>query len=126
MRKPPSPIQIFAYHVYGSPAIAQVPGTPPTVYLGSENGRFVALDAATGKPRWTYDVGGPIPGTATVIGHTVYTSSFKTQRTIGIDVRSHKKTFEIRQSGYTPVVSDGRRLILVGYYDLIGLEPSKR
>ncbi len=26
--------------VYGSPAVAQVPGTPPTVYIGAENGRF--------------------------------------------------------------------------------------
>ena len=31
------------------------------------------------------------PGTATVIGHTVYTSSFKTRETIGIDVRTHKQ-----------------------------------
>ena len=38
----------------------------------------------------------PVPGTATVIGHTVYTSSFKTDRTIGIDVRTHRKTFEMR------------------------------
>jgi outer membrane protein assembly factor BamB len=113
-------------YVYGSPAVAQVPGTPPTVYIGAENGRFFALDARTGKALWHYDVGGPIPGTATVIGHTVYTSSFKTQRTIGLDTRTHKKTFELRQSGYTPVVSDGRRLFLVGYYDLIGLQPTRR
>ena len=32
-------------YVYGSPAVAQVPGTPPTVYIGAENGRFYALDA---------------------------------------------------------------------------------
>src|SRR5690606_38778502 len=25
--------------VYGSPALARVPGTPPTVYIGAENGR---------------------------------------------------------------------------------------
>ena len=43
----------------------------------------------SGKQRWSYDVGGPVPGTATVIGHTVYTSSFKTRETIGIDVRTH-------------------------------------
>ncbi len=110
--------------VYGSPAVAQVPGTPPTVYIGSENGRFFALDARTGKLRWTYDVGGPVPGTATVIGHTVYVSSFTTKKTIGIDVRTHKKTFQIDQAGYTPVVSDGRRLVLVGYYTVIGLEPT--
>jgi outer membrane protein assembly factor BamB len=111
--------------VYGSPAVAQVPGTPPTVYIGSENGRFFALDARTGKVRWTYDVGGPVEGTATVIGHTVYVASFVTKKTIGIDVRTHKKDFEIDQSGYTPMISDGRRLILVGYYTVIGLEPTK-
>lgn len=110
--------------VYGSPAIAQVPGTPPSVYIGSEDGRFFALDARTGKPRWSYHVGGPVPGTAVVIGHTVYTSSFKTIETTGIDARSGRKTFRIHQAGYTPVVSDGRRLYLVGYFSLIGLEPT--
>jgi outer membrane protein assembly factor BamB len=112
-------------YVYGSPAVARVPGTPPSVYIGSENGRFYALGALDGKPRWHYDVGGPIPGTATVIGHTVYTSSFKTRDAIGIEVRSGKKNFELDQAGYTPVVSDGRRLYLIGYYDLIGLEPTR-
>src|SRR6202012_2952534 len=111
--------------VYGSPAVAQVPGTPPTVYIGAENGTFYALDARTGKVEWTYDVGGPVPGTATVLGHTVYVSSFATQKTIGIAVRTHKKTFSIDESGYTPMISDGRRLILVGYYTVIGLEPTK-
>ena len=110
-------------YVYGSPAVAQVPGTPPTVYIGAENGRFFALDARTGKVRWQKNVGGPIPGTAIVIGHTVYTSSFKTQETSGFDVRTHKRTFHLKEAGYTPMISDGKRLYLVGYYDLIGLEP---
>ena len=111
--------------VFGSPAVAQVPGTPPTVYIGSENGTFYALNARTGKALWTYDVGGPIPGTATVVGHTVYVSSFATKKTTGIDVLTHKKNFEIEQAGYTPIVSDGSRLILVGYYTVIGLQPTK-
>lgn len=112
--------------VYGSPAVAQVPGTPPTVYIGSENGTFYALDARTGKRRWTYEVGGPVPGTATVIGHTVYTSSFTPHRTVGLDTRTHEKTFELDQGGYTPVVSDGKRLYLIGYFTLIGLEPTEK
>jgi outer membrane protein assembly factor BamB len=112
--------------IYGSPAVAQVPGTPPTVYIGAENGRFYALDARTGKPRWTYEVGGAVPGTATVIGHTVYTSSFKADRTIGIDAVTQRKTFELKQAGYTPVVSDGKSLYLIGYYVLVGLEPTRR
>jgi outer membrane protein assembly factor BamB len=113
-------------YIYGSPAVARVPGTPPSVYIGAENGRFFALDARTGKPRWRYDVGGPVPGTATVIGGTVYTSSFKTQETTGLDARTGNPVFHIEQAGYTPMVSDGKRLFLVGYYDLIGLEPATR
>jgi len=113
-------------YVYGSPALAHVPGTPPTVYIGSYDERFYALDARSGKPRWRYDVKGPVPGTATVIGHTVYTSSFKTRDAIGIDVRTGRRNFQLRQAGYTPVVSDGRRLYLIGYYEVIGLEPKER
>lgn len=112
--------------VYGSPAVARVPGTPPSVYIGSYDEHFYALDARSGKRRWRYDVGGPVPGTATVIGHTVYTSSFKTREAIGIDVRTHRKTFQLDQAGYTPMVSDGRRLYLIGYYELIGLVPTRR
>ena len=113
-------------YVYGSPAVAHVPGTPPSVYIGSYDEHFYALDARSGKQRWRFDVGGAVPGTATVIGHTVYTSSFKTDSTIGIDARTHRKTFEKHQAGYTPVVSDGRRLFLIGYFELIGLDPAKR
>jgi outer membrane protein assembly factor BamB len=113
-------------YVYGSPAVAEVPGTPPSVYIGSYDEHFYALDARTGKQRWRYDVGGPVPGTATVIGHTVYTSSFKTREAIGIDVHTHRKSFELRQAGYTPMVSDGGRLYLIGYYELIGLRPKRR
>jgi outer membrane protein assembly factor BamB len=112
--------------VYGSPAVAQVPRTPPTVYIGSYDEHFYALDARTGKQRWRYDVGGPVPGTATVIGHTAYVSSFKTDETIGIDTRTHRRTFHLRQAGYTPMVSDGRRLFLIGYYTLVGLRPARR
>ena len=118
----------FATHnfIYGSPAVAKVPGTPPSVYIGSYDERFYALNALTGRQEWKFDVGGAVPGTATVIGHTAYVSSFKTRDTIGIDVRTHKKTFEQHQAGYTPVISDGRRLYLIGYYVVIGLEPSRR
>jgi hypothetical protein len=39
---------------------------------------------------------------------------------------SSGKTFELKQAGYTPVVSDGKRLFMVGYYVLVGLEPTGR
>jgi outer membrane protein assembly factor BamB len=113
-------------YIYGSPAVARVPGTPPSVYIGSYDERLYALDARSGRRRWRFDVGGPVPGTAVVIGHTVYTSSFKTRETVGIDVRSHRRTFSLREAGYTPVVSDGRRLFVIGYFELVGLEPAGR
>lgn len=113
-------------YIYGSPAAAQVPGTPPSVYIGSYDEHFYALDARSGKQRWRFDVGGAVPGTAVVIGHTVYTSSFKTRETIGIDARTHRKTFSLHQAGYTPVVSDGRSLYAIGYFELVGLQPSRR
>jgi putative pyrroloquinoline-quinone binding quinoprotein len=113
-------------YVYGSPAVAKVPGTPPTVYIGSYDEHLYALDALSGRERWRFDVGGPVPGTATVIGHTVYTSSFKTREATGIDVHTHRRTFQLREAGYTPAVSDGRRLYLIGYFELIGLEPKRR
>lgn len=114
------------HFIYGSPAVAHVPGTPPSVYIGGYDEHLYALDAGSGKQRWRYDVGGAVPGTAVVIGHTVYTSSFKTDEAIGIDVRTHRKTFSVRQAGYTPVVSDGRRLFVIGYYELVGLKPTRR
>jgi outer membrane protein assembly factor BamB len=110
--------------VYGSPAVADVPGTPgSTVYIGSYDKHLYAIDALSGKLRWRYDVGGAIPGTAVVIGHTVYTSSFATGKSIGIDVRSHRKVFSYGSPGYTPMVSDGRSLFLVGYYSIHRFDP---
>ena len=109
--------------VYGSPALARVPGTPPTVYIGSYDHHLYALRASDGKAEWKFDVGGQVPGTATVIGHTVYTSSFQTQKSIGIDVRSHRKTFSLDSPGYTPMITDGQNLYLIGYFTLHGLAP---
>lgn len=109
--------------IYGSPAVAAVPGTPLTVYIGSYDSQLYALNAKSGQKEWSFDVGGPIPGTATVVGRTVYTSSFKTGKSIGIDIRSHKQTFSYDSPGYTPMISDGKNLYLVGYYTLHGFTP---
>jgi outer membrane protein assembly factor BamB len=102
--------------------VAKVPGTPPTVYIGSENGTLFALRALNGKKRWSQDVGGPIPGTASVIGNTVFSSSFKTRESVGYDVHTHKRDFTLHSAGYSPVVSDGHRLYVAGYYTFYGLE----
>ena len=49
-------------YVYASPAVWN-----ETILIGSYSGRFSALDAATGD-EWEFDAGGPISGSATVLG----------------------------------------------------------
>jgi outer membrane protein assembly factor BamB len=112
--------------VYGSPALADVSGAGAALYIGSYDGNLYALDASSGKVMWRHQVGGPIPGTATVIGDTVYTSSFKTRKTIGIDVKTQKQTFEYDSAGYTPMISDGQRIYLAGYSSLDAFVPKNQ
>ena len=40
---------------------------------------------------------------------------------VGLDAKTHKRVFRMKQAGYTPMVSDGKRLYLVGYFVLVGL-----
>jgi outer membrane protein assembly factor BamB len=109
--------------IYGSPAVADAGGIGPTVYVGSYDSRLYAIDALNGRKRWAFPVGGPVPGTATVVGDTVYTSSFLTEESLGIDIRTRRKNFSFDSPGYTPMVSDGRNLYLVGYFTLHAFEP---
>ena len=60
--------------------------------------------------------------TASVIGNTVFSSSFKTRQSVGYDVHTHKRDFTLHSAGYSPVVSDGHRLYVAGYYTFYGLE----
>ena len=105
-----------------SPAVARVPGTPPTVYIGSSDERLYALHALTGKQEWRYDLGRPVTGTPSVIGRTVYVPGGPPLGVVGIDVRSHEPVFEQRDAVFAPV-SDGRGLYLVKGTELIGLLP---
>jgi outer membrane protein assembly factor BamB len=109
--------------VIGSPAVAKVKGAPLTVYVGSYDNNLYAFEASSGNVRWRYNVGGPIPGTPTVIGSTVYTSSFKTQEMVGVDAKSGKRVYRFAAPGYTPMISDGQHLFLIGYQSIRGLEP---
>jgi outer membrane protein assembly factor BamB len=101
--------------VYASPAVADVDGLGPSVFIGSYDQTLYALDADSGKQRWSYDVGGPIPGSPTVMGDTVYTSSFETSKTLGLDARTGKPVWDWGSAGYEPMISDGRYAFLVGY-----------
>lgn len=109
--------------IIGSPAAAKVPGTPLSVYIGNYDGTLFAFEAAGGKQRWRYDVGGPIPGTPTVVGTTVYTSSFRTQEADGVSAKTGERIWRFAAPGYTPMISDGERLYLTGYESIRALEP---
>jgi len=47
-----------------------------TVYIGSADGRFYALDAGTGKEKWSYDLGVPITSSPAISGNTVYVATY--------------------------------------------------
>ena len=103
-------------YVYGSPAVAAVPGGRPLVYIGSYSGRFYALDARSGAERWSRGGNGKISGGASVIGDIVYYADLGNKRTIGLDARSGRKVFEHERGSYNPVVSDGETIYLTGYH----------
>ena len=109
-------------YVLAAPAVAKVPGTKPTVYIGSSSGRFFAMDARSGRTRWSKDFGGRILGSAAVIEDIVYFSNINKKSTLGLDVRDGRRRFSFGRGGYTPVISDGRRLFLTGYSSLYAFE----
>jgi outer membrane protein assembly factor BamB len=101
--------------MYSSPAVGTIPGAGPMLFVGSYDHHLYALDADTGKQRWAYDVGGQIPGSPVVIGTTVYTSSFDTSKTVGLDARKGEPVWEWGSAGYEPMISDGERVFLTGF-----------
>lgn len=110
--------------VYSGPSVAQVPGTPPTVYIGSFDGSVYALNAKDGGTRWTFDMGGRVIGSLSVIGRTVYASTFDGTNTYGISAKNGRKVFEFHTGAYMPAISDGEKLYLVGYSSIHALQPT--
>ena len=102
--------------------MAQVPGGRPTVYVGSYDRRFYALDARSGSKIWVRDAGGRVSGGAVVIGDTVWFSTLEGQsRALG--ARTGNLLFKINRGQFNPVVSDGQRIYLVGHSSITALEP---
>ena len=99
-----------------------MPGGKPTVYVGSYDARFYALDAKTGKVRWKHKAPGRISGAATVVGDIVYFGDLKSRTTTGLGARTGRKVFRLGRGGFNPVVSDGRYLYLVGYSSLVAAQ----
>jgi outer membrane protein assembly factor BamB len=96
-----------------------------TVFMGSYDGTFYALDARSGRTVWTYNAGGKISGAPTIVGHIVYFSNLSAKTTIGLDVRTGHRVFFDNHGAFNPVISDGKRLYLTGYSSEFALIPKK-
>ena len=106
-------------YVYASPAVWR-----ELVLVGSYDHTFYAFDAATGEVRWHFRANGPISGSATVIDGVVYFSTFAL-RTYALDARTGRLLWTFPDGKYSPVVADARRLYLVGWGRLYGMEPAR-
>jgi outer membrane protein assembly factor BamB len=95
--------------VYGSPAIWH-----GRVFVGSYDHTFYAFDAATGDVLWKFPANGPISGSATVVDGIVYFATLE-RRTYGLDALTGKKAWTYPDGAFTPVVTDGERLYVVGW-----------
>lgn len=104
-------------YVYGSPAIWR-----DRVFVGSYSHVFYALDAATGAVLWKFDANGAISGSATVVDGIVYFATLQ-HRTYGLDAMTGKEEWSWPDGGFTPVVTDGSKLYVVGYSKLYAFSP---
>jgi outer membrane protein assembly factor BamB len=110
-------------YVYSGPAVARTRHTGPTVYIGSFDGNVYALNAKSGEPRWIRSAGGSVIGSLTAVGDIVYAAEFGSTSTTGYAMKGGRTVFRYPRGTYTPVVSDGRRLYLVGYSSITALQP---
>ena len=106
--------------VYGSPAI-----WGRRVFVGSYDHYFYALDAATGALLWKFHANGSISGSATVVDGIVYFATLG-RRTYGLDARTGTQVWTYPDGAFTPVVTDGKRLYVVGWGKVYAFSPRNR
>jgi outer membrane protein assembly factor BamB len=110
-------------YVYSSPAVANVPGLGPTVYSGSYDGNFYALNANTGAVRWRHSSGGKISGSGTIIGNVVYYGVLGTKDTIGLNVRTGNVAFTFPDGVFAGAIADRHAVYAIGYSVIYQLLP---
>jgi outer membrane protein assembly factor BamB len=107
-------------YVYGSPAVWD-----ERVFVGSYSHNFYAFDAATGAVLWKFHANGAISGSATVVDGIVYFATVK-RKTYALDARTGKQVWSWHDGWFTPVVSDGSKLYLVGRGKVYAFTPRHR
>ena len=103
-------------YVYSSPAVWR-----KRVYVGSYDGTFFCFDAATGDVKWKFKANGPISGAPTVLAGRIYFATLK-GRTYALNALTGHPLWTFPDGKYSPVVADSKRLYLVGYAKVYGLE----
>jgi outer membrane protein assembly factor BamB len=104
-------------YVYGSPAVWD-----GRVFVGSYDGNLYALDAATGAKVWSFHADGAISGSATVVDGIVYFGTLH-GHTYGLDARTGKLVWQFHDGRFSPVVTDGHRLYVVGWSKIFAFSP---
>ena len=105
--------------VYGSPAVWH-----GRIFVGSYDHWFYAFDSATGAVLWKFHANGPISGSATVVDGIVYFATLK-RRTYGLDATTGKQVWTYPDGAFTPVVTDGQRLYVVGWGKVYAFSPRR-
>jgi len=110
-------------YFYSAPALGRPGGLGPTVFIGSRNSNFYALDARSGRVRWRKRAAGPISGSASIVGEHVYFSTLNGRTTYGVRARDGQEEFRRAQGAFDPAIADQRRLYLIGFSTISALEP---
>jgi outer membrane protein assembly factor BamB len=112
-------------YVYSSAAVGDIPKLGPTVFFGSYNGEFYALNAQTGATRWEHENSGDtaISGSPTIVNNVVYYSGLDQDLTTGLDTVTGKQVFSYDQGAFSPIVAEPGALFLVGHYVLYKFVP---
>ena len=95
-----------------------------TLYAGSYDGNLYALDADTGRARWTYAVGGKISGSAAVVDGIVYVATLA-GGSYGIDTRDGTQRWHSPVGYYSPVAASSDAFYLVGASTLARLHAAR-
>jgi len=111
--------------VYASPAVWH-----DAVYIGTKYAGFWCLDVRTGKPKWPKrKYAGPVYGSATILGGTVYFSTFaapgkKTGITYGLDARTGMVRWAFPDGCYSPVTATSSIILVTGHHTVYAFRPT--
>ena len=85
----------------------------------------LGIRALSGAVRWSHSAGGRIDGSATVLGNVVYFSDLGANTSTGLDLRTGRRVFSFPDGEFTPVITDGKVVFLIGYSKIYQMLPKR-